>query len=498
MKKRTKILATVGPASDSQENLETLIRAGVNVFRLNFSHGTHEYHETVLKRIRKAMHHTGLIVGILQDISGPKIRVGKLEEEFYLQAGDTLEFVKETVLGSQVSESHYKLSINQSDILPMMKEGEFIYLYDGTIRSKVIEVNDNSVIATVQNSGKLSSNKGVNFPNTRIGIDVLTQKDRDDMVWGVKHDIDFMAISFVQNANDMIMARDIVQAQGGHQQLFAKIEKFDAVENIDEIIEVSDGLMVARGDLGIEVPYYEVPAIQKMLIAKANEASKPVITATQMLLSMTENETATRAEISDVANAVLDGTDAVMLSEESAVGKNPVLVVETMFNTIRETEKLYPYHKFGTFGHFDQMDTIDESAVMMGKNLNVDGILAMTSSGQSAKKIARYRPSFPIYAVMHDERIARMLTIVWGVVPAFLVKKNKLDMMLAEVIQRGMKREVLSKEGHYVLTAGDPVGVPGTTNNIRILHQHELEYFKNYTLPASKKKAVVSESATLF
>lgn len=498
MKKRTKILATIGPASDTQEHIESLIKAGVNVFRMNFSHGTHAYHEEVLKRIRKAMHDTGLIVGVLQDISGPKIRVGKLESDFILEVGDTLEFVSETIVGKQVSASHYQLSINQSDILRMMQKDEFIYLYDGTIRSKVIEVSDTKVIAQVQNSGRLSSNKGVNFPNTRIGIEILTQKDREDMAWGIKHDVDFMAISFVQNAKDMRLAREIVKEYGGDQQLFAKIEKFDAVENIDAIIQESDGLMVARGDLGIEVPYYEVPSIQKMLIAKANEASKPVITATQMLLSMTQNEMATRAEISDVANAVLDGTDVVMLSEESAVGDHPVLVVETMVNTIRETEKLYPFHKFGVYKHFDQMDMIDESAVMMGNNLKVDGILAMTSSGQSAKKIARYRPNFPIYAVMHDERIARRLTIVWGVVPAFLVKKNKLDMMLAEVIQRGMKRGVLSKENHYVLTAGDPVGIPGTTNNIRILHHHELAYFESYALPTSKKKAVSSESATLF
>ena len=498
MKKRTKILATVGPASDSLEKLEALIKAGVNVFRMNFSHGTHSYHEEVLKNIRKAMHNTGLIVGVLQDISGPKIRIGKLEEDFNLLPGDILEFTSETIVGKKLSDSKYSLCINQSDILGMMQEGEFIYLYDGIIRSKVLKVSPDKVIAEVQNSGKLSSNKGVNFPNTRIGVDVLTQKDRDDMLWGIKHGVDFMAISFVQNAHDMMMAREILEKNDGQQQLFAKIEKFDAVENIDEILEVSDGLMVARGDLGIEVPYYQVPSIQKMLISKANEASKPVITATQMLLSMTANETATRAEISDVANAVLDGTDVVMLSEESAVGAHPILAVETMVNTIQETEKLYPFYKFSRYKHCDQMDMIDESAVRMGESLGADGILAMTSSGQSAKKIARYRPEFPIYAVMHDERIARMLTIVWGVVPAFLVKKNKLDMMLAEVVQRGIERDVLTKSNRYILTAGDPVGIPGTTNNIRILQSHELEYFENYTLPTSKKKAVASESATLF
>ena len=476
MKKRTKILATVGPASDSLEQLEALIKAGVNVFRMNFSHGTHEYHSAVLTLIRQAMANTGLIVGVLQDISGPKVRVGKLEEDFLLKNGDILEFVQDDIVGVKVSDSHYKLTINQKDILPKIKVDEFIYLYDGNIRARVESVGE-KVIAVVQNSGNLSSNKGVNFPNTRIGIDILTPKDREDMLWGIEHDVDFMAISFVQNAQDMHNARAIIQEHGGHQQLFAKIEKFDAVENIDEILAASDGIMVARGDLGIEVPYYEVPAIQKHVIQKANEVSKPVITATQMLLSMTENETATRAEISDIANAVLDGTDVVMLSEESAIGHNPVLAVETMVNTIRETEKIYHYDKFSGFTMHDEMDVIDESAVMLVDNLNANALLALTTSGQSAKKLARYRPKKPILAIMHDERVARSLTIVWGVAPAFLVNKSSLEKMMSEVIKKGLKEGILEREGCYVLTAGDPVGVPGTTNNIRILRSLEMNYF---------------------
>ncbi len=477
MKKRTKILATIGPASDTLSQLESLIKAGVNVFRMNFSHGTHAYHTEVLKKIREAMANTGLIVGVLQDISGPKVRVGKLEQPFHLQKGDILTFIQEEVVGAKVAQGHYSLSINKSEILPKMQVGEFIYLCDGNIRAKVIEAG-NVVKTEVQNSGKLSSNKGVNFPNTKLGIEILTQKDRADMLWGIAHGVDFMAISFVQNAQDMLKARAIINENGGDQQLFAKIEKFDAVENIDEILAVSDGLMVARGDLGIEVPYYEVPAIQKRVIQKANSMSKPVITATQMLLSMTENETATRAEISDVANAVLDGTDVVMLSEESAVGQNPVLAVETMFNTIRETEKMYEYDKFSNFKMHDEMDIIDETAVMLANNLNANALLAFTTSGQSAKKLARYRPKKAILAVIHDERIARSLTIVWGVIPAFLVEQSTLNEMMKQVVKEGLSQEVLERDGCYVLTAGDPVGVAGTTNNIRILRAHELEFFE--------------------
>jgi len=476
MKKRTKILATIGPASDTLDQLERMIRAGVNVFRMNFSHGTHAYHSNVLNLIRQAMQSTGLIVGVLQDISGPKVRVGKLENHFFLRNGDILEFVHEEIIGRQVEQGHYRVSINQVDILTKMQEGEYIYLCDGNIRAKVKSVGG-SVVSVVQNSGKLSSNKGVNFPNTHIGIDVLTTKDRQDMLWGIENGVDFMAISFVQNAQDILNARAIIEEHGGHQQLFAKIEKFDAVENIDAILDVSDGIMVARGDLGIEVPYYEVPAIQKSIIKKANAVSKPVITATQMLLSMTESETATRAEISDVANAVLDGTDVVMLSEESAIGHNPVLAVETMFNTIRETEKMYDYDKFSNFSMNDEMDVIDESAVMLADNLNATALLALTTSGQSAKKLARYRPRKAILAIMHDERVARSLTIVWGVIPAFLVEKSSLESMMSQVIKKGLSNAVLERDGCYVLTAGDPVGVAGTTNSIRILRGHEMNYF---------------------
>ena len=476
MKKRTKILATVGPASDTLEQLEKMILAGVNVFRMNFSHGTHEYHTLVLKRIRQAMKRTGLIVGVLQDISGPKIRIGKLECHFFLKNGDILEFVYDEIIGKKSSEGHYRVSINQKEILSKMKVGEQIYLCDGNIRAEVTAVGS-SVTTVIKNSGKLSSNKGVNFPNTHIGIDILTEKDRKDMLWGVQNGVDFMAISFVQNGADMQKARAIIDEHHGRQQLFAKIEKFDAVENIDEIIKVSDGIMVARGDLGIEVPYYEVPAIQKSLIKKANEASKPVITATQMLLSMTENETATRAEISDIANAVLDGTDAVMLSEESAIGHDPVLAVETMFNTIRASEKIYAYDKFSNFRVNDEMDVIDESAVLLADNLNATALLALTTSGQSAKKLARYRPKKAILAIMHDEAIARSLSIIWGVVPAFIIEKSTLESMMGQVIKQGIQKGVLEKEGCYVLTAGDPVGVAGTTNSIRILRQYEMEHF---------------------
>ena len=479
MKKRTKILATIGPASDSLEMIEKLMKAGVNVFRLNFSHGSHEYHHEVLQRIREAEKNTGLFVGVLQDISGPKIRVGNLEEPFELKKGDTVEFVKEDILGCKVSQTSYKTCINQTKILDQLEIGEHIYLYDGMISTEVIATTAESVKVKVHNKGILTSKKGVNFPNTHLGIDILTAKDRDDMLWGIKNDVDFMAISFVQDAQDMINARKIIDDNNGRVQLFAKIEKFDAIENIDAILKVSDGLMVARGDLGIEVPFYEVPSLQKMLIKKANAASKPVITATQMLLSMTTQDRATRAEISDIANAVLDGTDAVMLSEESAVGHNPVLAVKTMMQAIQGAEKGYSFNKISVFKMEDATDSINESAVKLCEDMDGWGHIVLTASGSSVKKLSRYRPRRDIYAVVHDIKIARYLTICWGVVPAFMVEKESLGQMMSDVINEGLKRKVIHLDKSYILTAGDPVGVEGSTNMIRILREHEMNFFKN-------------------
>jgi pyruvate kinase len=478
MKKRTKILATVGPACDTIETLEKLVRAGVNVFRLNFSHGTYQYHKDVLQKIRDVIKKTGLIVGVLQDISGPKIRIGDLEHNFELQKNDKIVFHKDPIVGKKTSDSRYEVSINHPDILSQLKIGEYIYLYDGIIRTKVIDINTNSIEVLVENNGILSSKKGVNFPNTSLGIDILTDKDKEDIAWGVENNIDFMAISFVQEAKDIINARKIVKKLGGKQMLIAKIEKFDAIENIDEILFHSDGLMVARGDLGIEGPYYEVPNLQKMLIHKANQAAKPVITATQMLLSMTTSQRATRAEISDISNAVKDGTDAVMLSEESAVGKYPVLCAKTMFETITETEKEYNFFQFNTIKCNDATNAIDESAVRLAGDLNVDGILSITASGNSARNLAKYKPSNAIYAITHNDMVRQQLTLSWGITPAFSVEKSSFGKTISDVMQKGLKDNVLSYEKSYILTAGDPIGVTGSTNTIRLMREKEMRFFK--------------------
>ncbi len=478
MHKKTKILATLGPASDSLESIQKLIKTGVNVFRLNFSHGTHTYHSEVLARIRQAIINTQKIVGVLQDISGPKVRIGELESDFSLKCGDIVEFTQETIVGKQLTPTHYILSINQVTILKQLKLDDYIYMYDGIIRSKVIHVDAKSIQVEIQNDGILSSKKGVNFPNTELGIDIITPKDKKDMFWGVQNNVDFMAISFVQNADDMIQARDIIKQYGGETKLIAKIEKFDAVKNIDGILQASDGLMVARGDLGIEIPYYDVPNVQKMLIKKANSAAKPVITATQMLLSMTKNDTATRAEISDIANAVLDGTDAVMLSEESAVGHNPALAVETMVKTIEGIEQKYPFFQYKYITCNDRADNINEAAVRLSDTLKADGLLCITSSGESAKKIARYKPYCPVFAVTHSLKTAQHLTLSWGIEPTFNVNDESLGMMMSDLMEQGLQSGILNLQAQYILTAGDPVGVSGSTNMIRIISANEMEFFR--------------------
>ncbi|EAJ4402929.1 pyruvate kinase [Campylobacter jejuni] len=481
MLKKTKIVATVGPASEKEEILRQMIINGVNVFRLNFSHGTHEYHKKNLDTIRKVAKELHIRIGILQDISGPKIRTGELKEPFELKKGDRLDFYRETILGEKIAQNHYKISINQKSILDMLKIDEYIYLYDGSIRAKVVNIDDQKIETIIENDGFLNSNKGINFPNTKINIDVITQKDKNDLLWGIKNEVDFLAISFVQNAHDIDEVREILAQNNAKISIFAKIEKFDAVENIDEIIKSSDGIMVARGDLGIEVPYYKVPNIQKEIIQKANNASKPVITATQMLFSLAKSKTATRAEISDVANAVLDGTDAVMLSEESAVGIDPANAVDIMCQTVIETEKRYPYNKFNDFNDFNDLDNTDKimrSSAHLATDLNADAIFSLTSSGKSAIKIARYRPNIEIIAVGHSEKTLNSLSIVWGVNPAILVNKsNELTELLKDSVRSSVEKGFMDEDKCYLLTAGFPTGVEGTSNLIRILNKEQIAYY---------------------
>lgn len=475
--KRTKIIATLGPASDSADVILRLFRAGVNVFRLNFSHGSHEYHRATLSKIRDLERAHGVQIGVLQDICGPKIRVCALAKTFELKKGDELIFSDDGALGVQENSDRHRVSINQRGILPLLKIGEMIFLCDGMIAAKVVKTGE--VIHTiVQNDGILSSNKGVNFPDTRLNIDVITKKDEADLLWGAQNGVDFVALSFVQNANDVHRARKILNEHKNTAKLFSKIEKFDAIENIDEIIAASDGVMVARGDLGIEVPYFKVPPLQKMIIKKCNEKNVPVITATQMMFSMAKNEKATRAEISDVANAVLDGSDAVMLSEESAVGVNPVAVVQAMSATIMEAEKFYPYGNFYVPDPKNAENTakISSATLRLAQDLGADAIISITRSGQSAVKISRNRPRMKILAITHDEKTARSLSIVWGVHPCAIVEPSE---KISGVVRGLLAAQKIHENATYVITAGHKMGVPGSTNFIWILQKDEMNFYAN-------------------
>ncbi|EAY17765.1 pyruvate kinase family protein [Trichomonas vaginalis G3] len=477
--KRTKIVATIGPASDSLEVLEQLARAGVNVFRLNFSHSTHEYHKQTLDRIREVEKKVGFKIGVLQDICGPKIRVGKLENPFELHSGDKIIVRRDEIVGKKIEDHVYELSINHPQICDLIKVDEYIYLIDGAIRAKVTSVCKDHIETVIENDGILYSNKGVNFPNTKLNIDVITPKDKLDIEWGAKNDVDFVAISFVQHKQDVLNAKSLIKQYGGHGKVYSKIEKFDAIENIDEIIEASDGIMVARGDLGIEIPFYQVPACQKKIIHKANELCKPVITATQMMLSMVKNDMATRAEISDVANAVLDGTDAVMLSEETAVGDHPAAVVKAMAETIHEIEKIYPYGKYDEFKFADETEMVSSSTARLATRIGVKAIISLTASGQSAVKIARNRPECDILAVTHTDQIARVLTMVWGVTPVLLIKADRLNLMLASTIKGLLQNKSIADNHTYIMTAGYPTGFVGSLNYVRILRKEQIEYYSN-------------------
>ncbi len=475
-------MVTIGPSSDTKEKIKDLIVAGANLFRLNFSHGSYQYHKNVLENIQQVSKELGIVVGIIQDISGPKVRIGEIKETFELFSGDYITFVNDQIIGYQESKNSYCVSINYPNILSKVKKDEFIYLYDGAIRAKVVETTPN-IKAIVENHGILTSKKGINFPNTAINIDVITKKDREDILWGIENGVDYFAISFVQNKFDMLHAKELLGSYDG--KLIAKIEKFDAVENIDEILEVSDGIMVARGDLGIEVPYYEVPIIQKMLIKKANEKGLPVITATQMLLSMTQNERPTRAEISDVANAVLDGTDAVMLSEESAVGINPINAVSTMQNIIIQTEAIYPFGKQNQMKQNDRFDIIQASATKLADDIDSKGILSLTTSGSSVSKSSRYRPKTPIYTFSKNEKILKKLTLFWGVYPFCALYNVSEDNLFGEILKRLDSAKLLRFDGEYVTTIGYPTTITRATNTIHIFSKEEIEYYykrdKSYT-----------------
>jgi len=457
--KKAKIVATLGPSSS--DKIEEMIKAGVDVFRLNFSHADHKTHKASIKKIRETAKKLNSKTAILQDISGPKIRIGKIDGVLELKRGDKIRLVKKN------PKSKYDLTLSYPEIIDDVKEGEYVFFADGSIRTKVIEKHPDYLVLEVKNDGVLSSRKGVNFPHSNLKISAITEKDKKDLVFGAKNEVDIVAISFVNGKEDILLAKKILQENNASPWVIAKIETKKAVENLDEILEVSDGVMVARGDLGIEVGIEKVPIIQKKIIRRANKLKKPVITATQMLLSMVNSPFPTRAEVSDVANAVMDGSDAVMLSDETTVGKYPLKAVETLKKVIIETQSIYPYYK--KYEIIDS-DAIAASVADLCKGIEPKAIVSFTSSGTTVKSIAKYRPKAPIIAVTHSRTTSRKLKVVWGVEEIIELPKIKNPEKLIEKFREVALKEKLFNQGDKVIiTMGSIIGKEGTTNMIRVV-----------------------------
>ncbi len=469
---RTKIVATLGPATKDEATLKKLIKTGVSVFRLNFSHGNHDEHFENIRIIRKVSKELSVPVAILQDLSGPKIRIGKVEKPFPVHQGEFIEFFFRPVECGK-EKNRALLWVDHPEVLKTLKEGDLIFIADGSIRSQVIEKTSEKLIARVLLGGIISSRKGVNFPGVKLPIPCLTEKDKKDLAFGIKHGVDFISLSFVNHADDVAECKALIKELGGDQPLFAKIETQSGVEHIDEILELADGIMIARGDLGVEVPIEKVPVIQKNIIKKARNLGKPVIVATQMLTSMINSLMPSRADVSDIANAVLDGADALMLSDETTIGKYPLEAVEVMKKTIEEAEKIYPFLQ-GVGEPVLQDEAISHSCAILAKEVEADRIVVFTRSGISACRVSKFRPNVPILAAVHEEKILRKLTIVWGVVPAAIVTETKNpEKMLKDFLRMALDKGLISSKDILVVTMGSQIGKVGSTNMIRLVRMEE-------------------------
>ncbi|WP_457595920.1 pyruvate kinase, partial [Hydrogenimonas sp.] len=428
MQPKVKIVATLGPATNHPDTIGDLIDRGVNVFRLNFSYGTHAEHAKTIETIRQVARSRERFVGILQDICGPKIRIRGMAEPREVRKGETL------VMASEADGEAFTISF--PEIVDDLKVGDEIFFADGTVQTRVVQKTDRRVVLEVLTPGRLMEGKGVNFPKADITLRALTDKDREDIRFGAQTEVDFVAISFVSDEKDVIEARKILREEGSNAWVVAKIERQLAIENIDAIIDESDGVMVARGDLGAEAGLSRVPLLQKKIIRKCNLKGKPVITATQMLTSMVSSPYPTRAEVSDIANALFDGTDAVMLSDETAMGKYPLEAVETLVATITQSQADYPYYK-----DFDTTpgEAFPHAAAALAQVLSCDFVVALTMSGYTLLHLAKYRPKEPLYAITTDPTLLNKTALVWGVQGAVAIDEKDLKTegaMVEELLRR--------------------------------------------------------------
>ncbi|GAB6179241.1 pyruvate kinase [Desulfotomaculum defluvii] len=462
--RKTKIVCTIGPASENIETLKGMIQAGMNVARLNFSHGSHEEHGKRIATIRRAAEELGANIAIMLDTKGPEIRLGDFAEPpLFLETGQQFTFTTGQILGNSE-----RVMVTYQDLPQDVKRGDRILVDDGLIELVVESVEASEVHCRVVNGGKVSNRKGVNLPGIKVNLPAVTEKDIADIKFGITQGVDFIAASFVRKAADVLAIRKILETQGANIDIIAKIESRESIENLDEIIRVSNGIMVARGDLGVEIPVEEVPIIQKRLIFSCNKVGKPVITATQMLDSMIHNPRPTRAEASDVANAIFDGTDAIMLSGETANGKYPLESVKTMDRIARRAEQDF-HRNTQVFNVGDNItDAIGQAVCSVAGQLSPAAIITATTSGYTAKMVSRYRPSSLIVAVTPDLAIMRRLALVWGVIALPTRSMSNTDQMISAAVDTTLEHGVIKEGDLVVITAGVPVGVSGSTNLLKV------------------------------
>ncbi|MEY3255977.1 MAG: pyruvate kinase [Cyanobacteriota bacterium] len=466
--RRTKIVATIGPATSSPEMLKAIIEAGATTLRLNFSHGTHADHQRSIRLIRQTAFELNRPVAILQDLQGPKIRLGKFDNGFImLSKGDRFTLTNRPVVGNEeISCVTYDYLAEEVPI------GSKILLDDGRVEMVVEEINRDKgdLHCRVTVAGKLSNNKGVNFPGVYLSIKAMTDKDREDLMFGLDQGVDWVALSFVRNPQDIIEIKELISSTGKNVPVVAKIEKHEAIEQMEEVLSLCDGVMVARGDLGVELPAEDVPVLQKRLIATANRLGIPIITATQMLDSMVSNPRPTRAEVSDVANAILDGTDAVMLSNETAVGNYPVEAVATMARIAEriEQEQINTSSRLGTDDKRSIPNAISQAVGQIAENLGASAIMTLTQTGATARNVSKYRPKTPILAITPHVNVARQLQMVWGVRPLLVLDLPSTGQTFQAAINVAQEKRLLSEGDLVVMTAGTLQGVSGSTDLIKV------------------------------
>ena len=467
--RKTKIICTLGPASESEEVIRELMLAGMNVARLNFSHGTHEEQRGKLERVKKVREELGLPVALLLDTKGPEIRTGEFEKgKVELKKGQTFVLTTEDVMGNEG-----KVSITYKNLVKDVQKGDSILIDDGLIGLKVVKVTEKEIICSVENGGTVSNKKGINVPGVELKMPFISEKDRDDILFAIKEGFDYIAASFTRTADDVLEIRRILEENDcEYIKIIAKVENDQGIKNVDEILRVADGVMIARGDMGVEIPLEEVPSIQKKLIRKAFETGKPIITATQMLDSMMKNPRPTRAETSDVANAIYQGTSAIMLSGETASGQYPVEALKTMVKIALRTEADIDYdERFKRRSIEDRTDitnAVSHATCTTAVDLHASAIITVTKSGRTVGMVAKHHPGCMIIGCCMDDYVCRQLNLYWGVQPLLLPKEDDADALFNSAVAAAEEAGLVSRGDLTVLTAGVPLGVTGTTNLIKV------------------------------